>query len=105
MMCKMKFPDFSKDVLRKFVEDSYITTDHDLMCFLYCLGHEMSYMDEGGNFELNNMIMHRPPLMTENQIRGKVDTCDDDSVVADDGCEMAYKRIHCFFTGNVLRDE
>ena len=105
MVCKMQFPDFSKDVLRQFVDDAFETRDHDLMCFLYCIGHEMTYMDELGNFMIDNIIMHRPPLITENQIREKMNKCQNNQLqITGDICEKAFKRINCFFTGELPLD-
>lgn len=104
MTCKFQFQHLSKDILKEFVDNNYTTDDHALKCFLHCLGGEMNYMDGQGNFVLENIITHRPPLITEQQIRTKVDACEMEQL-QQDACENAYVKVNCFFTGKKLVDE
>lgn len=61
-------------------------------------------MDDNGIFNLENLINHRPPLVTEQQIRTKVNGCVFDDV-GEDPCEEAYRQVNCFFLGKPLVDD
>lgn len=100
MTCKIDYPKFSRDILTQFVKNNYETSDQSLMCFLYCIGHEMKNLDNTGVMQLENILRHPPPLTTKSQITQKVEACNKEKGM--NKCETAYNQIRCAMKRRVL---
>lgn len=91
--CAPNFPSVDSQVLDKFCEASYQTTDKDTKCLMKCVGEGTGYATADGKIIVSKFKASASPLVDQAKLEAALTKCFE--MVKPDPCDTAYDQWKC----------